>query len=69
VKQSSRLLNEPDKDADHEPQSNCVWGRRRRPIIGIGEQHLPARQPRARRSRTDRAAAADILIGPNQEGE
>jgi hypothetical protein len=37
VKQSSRLLDEPDKEADHEPRSNCVWGRWRRPIIGIGE--------------------------------
>jgi hypothetical protein len=34
-----------------------------------GGQHLPPRQPLARRSLTDRAAAAEILIGPNQERE
>ena len=40
-----------------------------RPIIGIGQQHVPPRQPRARRSRTCRATGADGLIRPNQEGE
>jgi len=65
----SRLLNEPDKEADHEPRSTASGAADSDRSSGSGNSISRRDSLALAAAGLTAAAAADILIGPNQEGE